>query len=337
MIPSGLMSFPLTPFTPADEVNPAVFADHIEDQLAHGPAALFVACGTGEYSSLAASEYAEVVRRAVDVVAGRVPVFAGAGGGLGNAQGAVAAASDAGADGILLLPPYLVGGTEDGYVAYVESVARTGRLPVLVYRRGLARIGVSTALRLLSLPQVAGIKEGNGDLDTMARMVTAVRTSGHPRAETFAFLNGLPTAEVSAGACRAIGIRDYSSAVLCFAPDVARAFHTALTAGDTVTTGRLLADFYLPLTELRDRVPGYAVSLVKAGARLRSLDVGHVRAPLVDASPDHVEQLRDLLDRGRCALADIEARTGARTTAAAAAAATPTSTSLTAPTATAAS
>ncbi|QES17051.1 5-dehydro-4-deoxyglucarate dehydratase [Streptomyces venezuelae] len=307
VIPSGLMSFPLTPFTPDDAVDPGVFADHVEDQLAHGPAALFVACGTGEYSSLSATEYAEVVRHAVRVVAGRVPVFAGAGGGLGNARAAVAAASDAGADGILLLPPYLVGGTEDGYLAYVESVAGAGRLPVLVYRRGLARLGVSTALRLLSVPQVAGIKEGNGDLDTMARMVTAVRTSGHPRADSFAFLNGLPTAEVSAGACRAIGIRDYSSAVLCFAPDIARAFHTALTTGDTATTGRLLADFYLPLTALRDRVPGYAVSLVKAGARLRGLDVGRVRAPLVEAAPDHVVQLKDLLDRGRRALAEIAA------------------------------
>ncbi|MFE6067327.1 5-dehydro-4-deoxyglucarate dehydratase [Streptomyces sp. NPDC056525] len=311
MIPSGLMSFPLTPFTPADEVNTGVLADHVEDQLAHGPAALFVACGTGEYSSLSAPEYAEVVRHAVRVVAGRVPVFAGAGGGLGNARAAVAAASDAGADGILLLPPYLVGGTEDGYLAYVESVARAGRLPVLVYRRGLARIGASTALRLLSVPQVAGIKEGNGDLDSMARMVTAVRTSGHPRAETFAFLNGLPTAEVSATACRAIGIRDYSSAVLCFAPDIARAFHTALTTGDTATTGRLLADFYLPLTALRDQVPGYAVSLVKAGARLRSLDVGHVRAPLVDAAADHVDRLKDLLAQGRRALAELKGGGGA--------------------------
>ncbi|MCD2469064.1 5-dehydro-4-deoxyglucarate dehydratase [Streptomyces sp. MBT42] len=317
MIPSGLMSFPLTPFTPADEVDTHVFTDHVEDQLAHGPAALFVACGTGEYSSLSAPEYAELVRHAVRVVAGRVPVFAGAGGGLGNARAAVAAASDAGADGILLLPPYLVGGTEDGYLAYVESVAGAGRLPVLVYRRGLARIGVTTALRLLDVPQVAGIKEGEGDLDSMARTVTAVRTSGHPRAETFAFLNGLPTAEVSATACRAIGVRDYSSAVLCFAPDIARAFHTALTTGDTATTDRLLADFYLPLTALRDQVPGYAVSLVKAGARLRGLDVGHVRAPLVDAAPDHVDQLKDLLAQGRRALAETTGAGGGAAPAAA--------------------
>ncbi|MER8233022.1 5-dehydro-4-deoxyglucarate dehydratase [Streptomyces sp. NPDC101490] len=309
MIPSGLMSFPLTPFTPADEVDTAVFTDHIEDQLAHGPAALFVACGTGEYASLSTTEYARVVRHAVQVVAGRVPVLAGAGGGLGHARAAATAAAEAGADGLLLLPPYLVGGTEDGYLGYVESVARTGRLPLVVYRRGLAAFGVSTALRLLSVPHVEGIKDGRGDLDVLARMVTAVRTADHPRAGTFAFLNGLPTAEISATACRAIGVHDYSSAVLCFAPDLARAFHTALTGGDTATTDRLLAEFYLPLTELRDRVPGYAVSLVKAGARLRSLDVGHVRAPLVDAAPEHVELLRDLIDRGRRALAGTPAAT----------------------------
>lgn len=307
MIPSGLMSFPLTPFTPSDEVHLTAFADHLEDQLSHGPAALFAACGTGEYSSLSGPEYAQVIRQAVRVIAGRAPLYAGAGGGLGNAMAAVAAAADAGADGILLLPPYLVGGTEDGYLAYAESVARSSRLPVIVYRRGLARISAATALRLLAVPNITGIKEGSGDLDTMARIVSTVRTSGHPRAETFGFLNGLPTAEISASACRAIGIPDYSSAVLCFAPDIARAFHDALTAGDTATTSRLLADFYLPFTELRDQVPGYAVSLVKAGARLRSLDVGHVRAPLVEAAADHVDQLRDLLAQGRRALATATA------------------------------
>ncbi|MFB8403635.1 dihydrodipicolinate synthase family protein, partial [Streptomyces sp. NPDC055912] len=129
MIPSGLMSFPLTPFTPADEVDTHVFTDHVEDQLAHGPAALFVACGTGEYSSLSAPEYAELVRHAVRVVAGRVPVFAGAGGGLGNARAAVAAASDAGANRTLPLPPPPLCGPQNRSLPPPPPPPRTRRPP----------------------------------------------------------------------------------------------------------------------------------------------------------------------------------------------------------------
>ena len=50
--------------------------------------------------------------------------------------------------------------------------------------------------------------------------------------------------------------------------------------------------------ELRDLVPGYAVSLVKAGVRLRGPDVGGVRPPLVDPSPEHVAALERITAKG---------------------------------------
>lgn len=61
---------------------------------------------------------------------------------------------------------------------------------------------------------------------------------------------------------------------------------------------RLLRDFYVPLVELRDRVPGYAVSLVKAAARLRGRPVGPVRAPLTEPSPADLADLGALLETG---------------------------------------
>jgi 5-dehydro-4-deoxyglucarate dehydratase len=55
---------------------------------------------------------------------------------------------------------------------------------------------------------------------------------------------------------------------------------------------------YVPLAELRERVPGYAVSLVKAAARLRGLPVGPVRAPLTDPGATDLCDLEKVLDRG---------------------------------------
>lgn len=302
MLPPGVLSFPLTAFDSAGELDLPAFSAHLDDQVSNGPAAVFVACGTGELSSLCEREHAEVVRTSVAVADGRVPVFAGIGGGLATAKAQASTAAAAGVDGMLLLPPYLVTGPPAGLLAYIRAVAAVSPTPLIVYRRATNLFGVATALALLDVPNVAGIKDGNGDVDTMTRIVTAVRTSGHPRAQDFLFLNGLPTAELSAQAYAAIGIPQYSSAIFCCAPDIALAFTAALASGDSTTCQRLLEMFYLPFADLRDTTPGYHVSLVKAGARVRGFDVGGVRPPLIDPSPEHVGALTSLITAARAEL-----------------------------------
>jgi 5-dehydro-4-deoxyglucarate dehydratase len=303
----GLLSFPLTPFTDEGKVNLGVFAEHVEQQLAAGPSGLFVACGTGEFTSLSMQEYRDVVGTAVRVAAGRTPVFAGAGGGVQLAREFALAAAEAGADGLLLLPPYLVRSTPAGLVEHIRFVAEATDLPITVYQRDNAVLDPAAAVALLDVPTVVGIKDGRGDVTAMLRLVTAIRASGHPRAAEFGFLNGLPTAELSVQAYRAIGVDSYSSAVLCFVPDIATAFYRAVDSGDADTVRALLAAFYLPFVALRDLVPGYAVALVKAGARLQGLDVGGVRPPLIDPATDHVERLADIVHAGRAALRGLRA------------------------------
>ncbi len=302
----GLLSFPLTPFTPDDKIDLDVFAEHVTRQVAAGPAGLFVACGTGEFTALSLAEYRDVVTAAVAVAAGRLPVFAGAGGGPQAAREFAVAASECGADGLLLLPPYLVAAPPRGIVRHVRYVAEATPLPLVVYQRANAILSPAAAVDLLDIETVVGIKDGHGDVDGMLRLVTAVRTSGHPRAAAFGFLNGLPTAELSVQAYRAIGVDSYSSAVLCFVPDIATAFFRAVTIGNQAAVATLLAEFYLPFVALRDAVPGYAVALVKAGARLTGLPMGGVRPPLVDPTPEHETALARIIDRGRLALSTLD-------------------------------
>ena len=297
----GLLSFPLTPFTGGqigdDKVDLSAFADHVERQIGWGPSAIFVACGTGEFTALSTEEFRQVVSTASEVAAGRLPVVAGCGGGPQIAREFARVAAESGADGLLLLPPYLVTSTPAGLLRHIAYVAAATGLPLVVYQRANAVLDAESAVALLDLPTVVGIKDGRGDVEAMLRLVTAVRTSGHPRAADFGFLNGLPTAELSVQAYQAIGVDSYSSAVLCFAPDIATAFHRAVGAGDLAVTQRLLKEFYLPFAALRDKAPGYAVSLVKAAAGL-----GPVRPPLVDPSPEHLAELRRIIERGRAAL-----------------------------------
>jgi hypothetical protein len=122
--------------------------------------------------------------------------------------------------------------------------------------------------------------------------------SGSPGQADFLLLNGLPTAELTALAYRGIGVTAYSSAVFCFAPEIALGFNRALRAGDVATLARYLDGFYRPLAELRDLGAGYAVSLIKAAVRLRGLDAGSVRPPLTDPPPEHLDRLAAIIDRG---------------------------------------
>lgn len=301
----GLLSFPLTPFSAEDDINLDLLAEHVDQQIAAGPSAVFVACGTGEFTALDLDEYRDVVRTAVRTANGRVPVFAGVGGGPGIARQYLTNATECGADGALLLPPYLVSSTSRGLVNHVRYVADRSDIPVIVYRRSTAQVDAESAVDLLDVPAIIGVKDGIGDVDAMRRIVTAVRTSGQPRSGEFLFFNGLPTAELSVQAYRAIGVEAYSSAVHCFAPDIAGTFYDAVSAGDAELAQRLLSTFYLPLAALRDQVPGYAVALIKAGARLAGLPVGGVRPPLVDPPPEHEEQLGAIIERGRATLSTV--------------------------------
>jgi 5-dehydro-4-deoxyglucarate dehydratase len=107
----------------------------------------------------------------------------------------------------------------------------------------------------------------------------------------------LPTAEVYAEAYKALGVPVYSSAVFNFIPKTAMEFYRAVSSQDHVTTGRLLDEFFMPYLAIRNRKAGYAVSIVKAGAKLIGRSAGPVRAPLTDLTEDEMAQLDVLIKK----------------------------------------
>ena len=301
---AGVLFFPVTPFTESGAVDLDALARHIANGVDAGPGGVFIACGTGEFHALDPQEFEPVVRTAVEVVAGRVPVYAGAGGSIAQAKQFAKAAKDAGADGLLLLPPYLVEMPQAGLVAFVRDVSATTDLPVIVYNRNNARFTEASAIAVSKIPNVIGFKDGTGDLDKVARIVRAVTDALEGEAKDFLFFNGMPTAETTQQAYRAIGVPLYSSATFAFAADIALAFYNALETGNEVLIDALSRAFFHPLVRLRDTVPGYAVSLVKAGVTLEGTPAGPVRPPLVMPSADDLAELRSIIAAGRAVLAD---------------------------------
>ncbi|WP_185124037.1 5-dehydro-4-deoxyglucarate dehydratase [Streptomyces sp. TLI_185] len=290
----GVLSFPLTSFHDDGSLDPEGFRAHVAAQLATAPGAVFPACGTGEFFSLDEDEYRQVVTIAVQEAGGRLPVVAGVGYGWAQAARFARIAEEAGVDALLVLPHYLVAAPQEGLVAQLEQIAARTRLPLIAYQRGQVAYTAASLRRIAAIPNVIGLKDGHSDLDRLQRLTLAAP-------EGFLFFNGASTAEIQARAYATVGVPAYSSAVHAFAPEIANAFFAALRdgdGGDNKDTERLLRDFYVPLVELRDRVPGYAVSLVKAAARLRGRPVGPVRAPLTDPSAGDLADLEALLTTG---------------------------------------
>jgi len=189
------------------------------------------------------------------------------------------------------MPHYLTEASQEGLAAHVEQVCRSVSFGVIVYNRGISRFTPDTlALLAERCPNLIGFKDGVGEIESM---VAIRRRMG----DRFSYLGGLPTAEVYAAAYKALGVPVYSSAVFNFIPKTAVQFYQAIAADDHATVDRLIDEFFLPYLAIRNRKQGYAVSIVKAGARIVGHDAGPVRAPLSDCTEEECEQLAQLIKR----------------------------------------
>jgi 5-dehydro-4-deoxyglucarate dehydratase len=287
----GLLSFPVTDFNAQGDFHRAGYIRRLEWLAPYGASALFAAGGTGEFFSLTGDEYSEIIKTAVDTCETSVPILAGVGGPTRQAIQMAQEAERLGAKGLLLLPHYLTEASQDGVAAHVEAVCKSVKIGVVVYNRNVCRL-TPTLLEQLAerCPNLIGYKDGLGDIELM---VSIRRRLG----DRFSYLGGLPTAEVYAAAYKALGVPVYSSAVFNFLPKMAMDFYHAIAKDDHETVGKLIDDFFLPYLDIRNRKHGYAVSIVKAGAKLAGYDAGPVRAPLTDLTSDEVDMLAALMDK----------------------------------------
>ena len=289
IISSGLLSFPVTDFDAQGDFRPSTYARRLEWLAPYGASALFAAGGTGEFFSLTGDEYPAVIKTAVDTCRGKVPIIAGAGGPTRFAIACAREAERLGAHGVLLLPHYLTEAGQEGLINHVQAVCESVRFGVIVYNRNVFRLTPdSLAILAERCPNLIGFKDGVGEIEAMVAIYQRMGSR-------LAYLGGLPTAEVYAAAYKALGTPVYSSAVFNFIPRTAMQFYQAVAADDMATQHRLLHDFFMPYLAIRNRVPGYAVSIVKAGARIVGQDAGPVRPPLTDLKPPEVEQLVALI------------------------------------------
>ncbi|WP_405792335.1 5-dehydro-4-deoxyglucarate dehydratase [Streptomyces sp. NBC_01506] len=286
---TGLLSFPVTHARADLSFDEDAYREHLARQGLLPTSGVFAAGGTGEFFALTPGEVARVVRAALAATPDTKPVVAPAGYGTAQAVAMARDAEAAGASGVFLLPPYLSELSQSGLVAHVRAVCEATGLGVIVYHRANAAFGFDAVRELTDVcPNLIGFKDGIGDVDLMTRI--------HARLDgRLLSIGGLPTAETYALPYLEMGVTTYSSALLNFIPEFALDFYDAVRARDAATVYRKLDEFVLPYLDIRDRQPGYAVSIVKAGLRAVGRDPGPVRPPLTDLTPAELDELKTLV------------------------------------------
>jgi 5-dehydro-4-deoxyglucarate dehydratase len=288
---AGIMGFPVTPFDLQEQIDEKALQANVHFLVENGLDSVFVCAGSGEYQSLDIKEYERVVTVGVATVAGKVPVFAGAGGNIREAVERVQLAEKLGADGLLLLPPYLIIPEQEGLFNYYRTLAQSTSLPVIIYQRDNAIFTLSTLEKLASLPNVIGFKDGLGNFELNIEFVQSIGSR-------LQWMNGMPLAELTMPAYSALGYLSYSSAISNYIPQVSRTFYTSLLAGDQATVSSIYQEVILPIHRIRQLRKGYAVSLIKAGMNIVGLPVGlEVRTPLVQVEREHYIRLEYIIKR----------------------------------------
>ncbi len=223
---SGTITALATPFTVAGEVDLSAWQRLLQAQLAAGADALVVAGSTGEAAALFDGEYAALLRIAVELMAGRIPVLAGTGqSSTAKTIEANRRAAALGADAALVVTPPYVRPTQAGLLAHFRAVADEGGLPVVLYnvpgRTGCDMTPETTA-ELSLHPNIVGIKEAVADAERMQRLLPL-------RRQGFAVLSGDDPTAARAMLAGADGIVSVASNVV---PGAFRHLCALALAGD---------------------------------------------------------------------------------------------------------
>jgi len=282
----GVIAFPVTPFKEDLSLDLPALHQNLTHLLQYQISALVTAGGTGELYSLTLAEYARIIELTALAVEDRVPVIAGVGFGQRQAVEMAQTAAKAGADGILVFPPYYPNAEDEGLFEYYRAIGYATRLGMIIYSRDWTSFTPAMAERLTSIPTLIGWKDGHGDIRRLQAIMNHIGDRLH-------WIGGAGDDLVAA--YYGTGIRTFTSSISTVAPLLSLKLHELGESGDMDALAELLDRCVIPLYALRARRKGYEVSAMKAMMDMIGLNGGPVRPPLVNVRPDEEDELRAIL------------------------------------------
>ena len=173
----GVATALVTPLN-ANGVDYSALEKLINWQIEEGIDALVICGTTGESSTLSDAEHRQVLKFAIDVAGGRVPMIAGTGSNdTAYAISLTQYACQIGYDGVLVVTPYYNKTTQNGLIASFTAIANASTKPVILYNvpsRTGVNIEPATYAKLAKVPMVAAIKEANGNISKVVETAALV-------------------------------------------------------------------------------------------------------------------------------------------------------------------
>lgn len=288
----GVLAFPITPFDADDRLDLDAVRSNAALLAESDLAAIVAPSGTGEFFALTPQEIVDIVRVTVEAVAGRKPVIAATGFGPRLGADLARAAQDAGAAGIMAMPPYYGKPDPDGLVAYYAAIGRATDLGLIPYARDAAAFTPALVDRLVAeVPSVVAFKDGRGDV----RLFQQIREHVTERrgADRLVWLAG--AGDDLVGPYFAAGAEGFTSSLACFWPAAAAELFRLARAGDHAGLADYHARVVRPIYALRQRRPGFEVSVMKEAMGLLGYPAGPSRPPLANLDDREREELRGVL------------------------------------------
>ncbi|MEA5669490.1 MAG: dihydrodipicolinate synthase family protein [Stenotrophomonas sp.] len=284
----GVLPAITTPFTANGTVDHAFLAEHARRLVDAGCSGLVPLGSLGESATLSFEEKVAIVRTLVDAVGARVPIVAGIAA-LSTQEGIALAAAvkQAGAGGLMVLPPYVYSSDRHEMDAYIRAVIASTDLPVLLYNNPIAyKTDFSpeqVAAFAAEFPHVQAIKESSGDI----RRLAAIKALLGDRLVLLVGVDDLIVEGIAMGAEGWI-----AGTVNAFPEEAVQLFEQARRGG--YAAARELYEWSLPLLRM-DTVPKF-VQLIKLMQERVGLGSERVRAPRLVVEGGERAQALQLID-----------------------------------------
>ncbi len=287
----GALAFPITPFAEDGTVDLDAIYDNGDFLADSGISAIVAPSGTGEIFALTPDEANAVVAKTVEA-AGDTPVIAAAG--FGPRLGAEMAqfAEEAGAAAIMIVPPYYGKPDPEALIDYYADIASATSLGIIPYARDAALFTPRMVEKLVeAVPNVVAFKDGRGDVRLFQQIREYVSERLGP--ERLVWLAG--TGDDLVGPYFAAGAEGFTSSLACFWPEASVELFRLASTGNYAGLSEYHARVVRPFYALRQRRPGYEVSVMKAAMEILGHKAGPARSPLANPGAEDRAELVRLL------------------------------------------
>lgn len=273
----------VTPMTPDGELDVSGVAALVEHLVATGHDGVVVNGTTGESPTLSSTESITMVREVKAAAGDRLKVTAGVGSNnTAHAIEMAAQATDAGADGLLIVSPYYNKPTQAGLVAHTRALADAAELPIMLYDipgRTATPFAVETLIALADHPRILAVKDAKGDLWASSQVMAATDLLWFSGADE---QNLAHLAQGAHGVVSVVGhVAGHHYAEMI----------AAVESGD-LATARAIHHRLIPVTNALMSTSQGAIMAKAALVELGVIDHATVRLPYVEGTAEHLEILR---------------------------------------------